>query len=101
MPTRRRPQCTNCCFCVAVCILNRRGPSRVTFTRRPWAVARIRTADFRGRSGLHGKKGVAYSGGRRNALVFGEELSELLAGGVVAEPFAGAVVEFGGDGVEL
>src|SRR6185369_5885756 len=43
----------------------------------------------------------AFSGGRRNALVVGEESSELLAGGVVAEPLAGAVVELVGDVLEL
>src|SRR5215475_13471878 len=43
----------------------------------------------------------AYSGGRRNALVVGEEFSEGFAGGVVAEAFAGPVVELGGDGVDL
>src|SRR5262249_34660937 len=50
----------------------------------------------------HGASEVAYSGGRRNAvLVVGEELSEDFAGGVEAEALAGPVVEFGGDGVEL
>src|SRR6185437_10528865 len=44
---------------------------------------------------------AAFSGGRRNALVVGEESSELLAGGVVAEPLAGAVVELVGDVLEL
>src|SRR5215467_12020585 len=44
---------------------------------------------------------LAHSGGRRNALVVGEELSEGFAWGVVAQALAGPVVEFGGDGLEL
>ena len=42
-----------------------------------------------------------FSGGRRNALVFGEELSEFFARGVVAQALAGAVVELVLDGLEL
>src|ERR1700722_9477769 len=44
--------------------------------------------------------GTADSGGRCNALVVCEELSELLAGGVPAEALAGPVVELVGDGGE-
>src|SRR5258708_4863305 len=47
------------------------------------------------------RTGLAFSGGRRNALqVVGEELSEGFARGVVAEALAGAVVELAGDGLE-
>src|SRR5580700_9962506 len=56
---------------------------------------------FRGGFGLVGEFRGAGSGGRCNALVVGEEFSELFAGGVVAEAFAGPVVEFVGDGLEL
>src|SRR6516165_7589414 len=44
---------------------------------------------------------LADSGGRRNALVVGEQLSECFGGGVVAEAFAGPAVEFGGDVLKL
>src|SRR5690242_17442980 len=40
------------------------------------------------------------SGGRRNALVFGEEPIEFLARGAVAEALSGTVVEFVLDGLE-
>src|SRR4029077_13594740 len=42
----------------------------------------------------------AGSGRRRNAILF-EELSEFFGGGSEPEALAGAVVEFGGDGLEL
>jgi hypothetical protein len=48
---------------------------------------------------LNVRFGTAYSGGLRNAVVFGEEFSEGFGWGVEAEALAGAVVEFGGDGL--
>ena len=42
----------------------------------------------------------ADSGGRRNAAVVGEELSEFFGGSAEAQALAGAVVELGGDGLE-
>src|ERR1700733_16057462 len=61
----------------------------------------------RGRRGLrlrlhdHERKVRAYSGGRRNGLVFGQEPIEFLAGGVPAEALAGPVVELVFDVLEL
>ena len=43
----------------------------------------------------------ADSGSRRNALVFGEELSEFFGWGAESEALAGPAVEFAGDGLEL
>jgi hypothetical protein len=43
----------------------------------------------------------AHSGSRRNAVILFEELSEFFGGGVEAQALAGAVVEFGGDGLQL
>src|SRR5215467_6564680 len=66
---------------------------------RPAAAARERDRGLYSDSGL---LSGADSGGRRNAVqVVGEELSEFFVGGAEAEAFAGPLVEFGGDGLEL
>ena len=49
----------------------------------------------------HERKARAYSWGRRNGLVFGQEPIEFLPGGVPAEAFAGPVVEFVFDFLQL
>src|ERR1700743_60172 len=79
--------------------VNARGTREASGSRVPTG-SRPRPV-LSGNSALRGNFSAAYSGGRRNALVFGDELIEFFAGGAVAEAFSGAVVEFVFDLLEL